>query len=184
MYFGTFDPIHEGHVRVAHDVAQAARLDQVVVVVNDAAHKPEALPFEHRHGMTQARLANEPGVMLWPGGLEEYVRPDGSDPLEPIRQATGAPVVAQILGADAFDRQVRRGLLPPDLQQRVVLLAPREGVPVSIPDAYRDVVRAVEHAPDSLSSTQVRSRLQEGVDPLDLHPAVLDYVQAHGLYGT
>nr|HPK00665.1 adenylyltransferase/cytidyltransferase family protein [Candidatus Hydrogenedentota bacterium] len=75
VFGGTFDPIHEAHLRIAKAALQQARLDRVLFVV--AAHPPHKsrrrlhASAEERLSMVEAALADEPQMEasrdLWGG---------------------------------------------------------------------------------------------------------------------
>jgi nicotinate-nucleotide adenylyltransferase len=62
LFGGTFDPIHEGHLAVAHAAERRFRFDEVHFI--PAAHPPhkpasELLPFAHRFAMVALACAGE-----------------------------------------------------------------------------------------------------------------------------
>ncbi len=61
LYFGSFNPIHVGHLIIADYFASSALVDEVVLVVsphNPLKSKSELAPFEDRWVMTQMALKN------------------------------------------------------------------------------------------------------------------------------
>ena len=131
---GTFDPIHNGHLVAASEVADLFELDEVVFV-------PTGQPWQKHHRYVTAgrgplpddrhRHRVQPPVLGQPGG-HRPPRPDlyqghaarsaRAQPrcgplLHHRRRCTGLdPVVAE-LGGDVLDRQVRRRQ-PPRLRAR------------------------------------------------------------------
>lgn len=61
LYFGSFNPIHIGHMAIANIIQQKAGLDQVWFMVSPQNPLKEVeglLPFEHRFAMTKIALAD------------------------------------------------------------------------------------------------------------------------------
>ena len=60
LFGGTFDPIHLGHLAVAHATLRTFRLDRIFFIPSGhPPHKPlgELLPYEHRFAMTALACA-------------------------------------------------------------------------------------------------------------------------------
>ena len=62
---GTFDPIHNGHLVAASEVAAALKLDRVVFVpTGDPWQKQDVTGVEHRYLMTVIATAANPSFMV------------------------------------------------------------------------------------------------------------------------
>ena len=60
---GTFDPIHQGHIRMAQAARSGAALDRVLVVPSRTPpHKPDIAPAEDRWRMVCAACSQEEGL--------------------------------------------------------------------------------------------------------------------------
>jgi len=106
LFGGTFDPIHFGHLRLATELAEAFRLEQVLFV-------PAGLPY-HRgreahasadERLTMVKLATQRDVRF--GVDDRELRREGStytfDTLSEIRKERGADVPLVFLaGSDSF----------------------------------------------------------------------------------
>ena len=58
LYGGTFNPIHNGHIRMAYEAVERLSFDRVIFIPSAIPpHKKEAIPFSHRLKMT--KLATE-----------------------------------------------------------------------------------------------------------------------------
>ncbi len=65
LYFGSFNPIHVGHLIIADYFASSALLDEVILVVsphNPLKNSSELATFEDRWEMTQIALKNHPAL--------------------------------------------------------------------------------------------------------------------------
>lgn len=106
LFGGTFDPIHNGHLRVARRAAQKFSLDRVLFVPSGGPpHKPQnrLTPFSHRFAMVTLACAGDPRFI--PSLLEAA---DGRlrysvDTLKHFRKTLGAKEHLFFLsGVDAF----------------------------------------------------------------------------------
>jgi len=60
---GTFDPIHQGHIRMAQCALDSMELDQVLMLPSgNPPHKPDITPAEDRYRMVCAACAGLPGL--------------------------------------------------------------------------------------------------------------------------
>lgn len=189
---GTFDPPHRAHVRLAMDAAKAAQCDHVLLVPAwQSPHKDESpTPAEHRAAMLRIAIEDEPHASM---SLFEMERPGKSytiDTLIALRAALPADVELRLfVGSDQM-----RSLPRWRQSQRIVDLA-RPVVALRPPDT-RESLRAagveakwlgwiVEVPTDEVSSTTVRAALAAGDEASSLvKPRVLEYLRAHGLYGS
>jgi nicotinate-nucleotide adenylyltransferase len=102
---GTFDPIHVAHLRVAEELREVQRLDQVRLVPSAVPpHKRGTVaPAAHRLRMVERAVAGQPGLRAWD---VELARPGPSysvDTLRALRAEVGvARRIVFALGWDAF----------------------------------------------------------------------------------
>jgi nicotinate-nucleotide adenylyltransferase len=67
LFFGTFNPIHIGHLIIAHSVQQTKNLDQVWFIVtphNPLKEKKTLLADHHRYNMVQLALEDTPNLKV------------------------------------------------------------------------------------------------------------------------
>jgi nicotinate-nucleotide adenylyltransferase len=205
LFGGTFDPVHFGHLRVALDVVQHLRLEQLRLLPLAAAvhrRQPLASP-EQRMAMLRAAIRDEPVLVaddreLIRGGPSYTVVTLGS-----FREELGSEApLCLLVGADAFE-----GL--PDWQRPLDILnlvhlvvMQRPGAPTARDAWLREQVEqrrtddraALRRQAGGLiyfqtvtqldiSATRIRRMLAQGKSPRFLLPdAVLDLVQASGCY--
>jgi nicotinate-nucleotide adenylyltransferase len=102
---GTFDPIHFGHLRMAQELADAVRLDEVLFV--PAAIPPHrqqpATSAQQRAGMVALAIQDHPSFRL---DMRELLREGASytiDTLQSLRMELGEETsISLLLGSDAF----------------------------------------------------------------------------------
>jgi nicotinate-nucleotide adenylyltransferase len=104
---GTFDPIHNGHLVAASEVAAALNLDQVVFVPTGApAQKQQVTDGEHRYLMTVIATAANPRFMVSRVDIDRDKSTYTVDTLRDLKTQypdaelffiTGSDAIAQIL---------------------------------------------------------------------------------------
>jgi nicotinate-nucleotide adenylyltransferase len=186
VFGGTFDPIHEAHLKIAKVALKQARLSKVLFVV--AAHPPHKsrrtlqATSEERFAMVQAALAGESA--LEPSRIE-LDRAGPSYTAETLallgEQHPGAELFL-IIGLDSLV-DLPKWRKPDEILARAhLLVAPRPGE-YDIPPDVAGRYTMLDMAPVEVSSTEVRHRAANG-EPYEelLPPPVRRYVREHGPY--
>lgn len=181
---GTFDPIHNGHLVAASEVAAALNLDQVVFVPTGApSQKQKVTGGEHRYLMTVIATAANPRFMVSRVDIDRDKPTYTVDTLRDLKAQypdaelffiTGSDAIAQIL---AWHEVAKLW----DLAHFVAVSRP--GHTLEIPEVPEGTVTVVEVPALSISSTDCRNRVANG-DPIwYLVPdGVVQYIGKHGLY--
>ena len=181
---GTFDPIHNGHLVAASEVAAALKLDQVVFVPTGAPeNKPEVTGGEHRYLMTVIATAANPRFLVSRVDIDRDKPTYTVDTLTDLKNSypdaelffiTGSDAIAQILAWKEVQRLW-------DLAHFVAVSRP--GHALQIPDVPAGAVTVVEVPALSISSTDCRNRVSNGEPIWYLVPdGVVQYIGKHGLY--
>jgi nicotinate-nucleotide adenylyltransferase len=181
---GTFDPIHNGHLVAASEVASALKLDQVVFVPTGAPeNKPEVTGGEHRYLMTVIATAANPRFLVSRVDIDRNKPTYTVDTLTDLKNnypdaelffITGSDAIAQILAWKEVQRLW-------DLAHFVAVSRP--GHTLQIPDVPEGTVTVVEVPALSISSTDCRNRVSNGEPIWYLVPdGVVQYIGKHGLY--
>lgn len=183
VFGGTFDPIHDAHLKLGRAAAEQAQLNEVLFI--PAAHPPHRLagPFasyEDRLRMVELACAGEPRFR--PSRLEQ------DEPIsysiltvEKLRGTEPDAGLFFLIGADAF-AELRTWRRWQELVTLVdFIVAGRPGARYTIPEGAR------VHALDldlPISSSHIRVALAAGERRLPLPDAVESYIFAHRLYGS
>ncbi|MBO9668309.1 MAG: nicotinate-nicotinamide nucleotide adenylyltransferase [Bdellovibrio sp.] len=187
VYFGTFDPVHEGHVAVAKAVREKYNLDEVIIVPNIVSiNKPNATSAQHRLDMLRIRLGKEKGLNLYTGASGEIINQFGRDPfIERITQIYGATEVFQIIGSDSFKSSLESNSINPS-SNRNFIVVPRDATEkIDVPEDLTHLVHVSGVAdPMGLSSTLIRKIIKgnEKPDSTMLDDDVYRYVIENALY--
>jgi len=183
IFGGTFDPIHEAHLAIARRAADHFRLDRVLLV--PAAHPPHKAgvthaPYEDRVRMVELACSGEP--LFEVSRLEEgAARSYSIDTIEKVqaRLAAGDELFF-IIGADAF-AEIRSWHRWKDVARAVTFLVlSRPGHAYQTPRPVR--AERLDRVELHVSSSDIRRILAAGGRPAEVPPAVMDYIERHGLY--
>lgn len=184
LFGGTFDPIHDAHLRLATEARERFSLDQVLFIPGrNPPHKDlrKITRYEHRFRMVEIACTPYPAFVasrLEAGEERSYT----IDTLERVRkQLTANDHLFFLIGADAFDE-----LGTWKCWQEVIKMT--EFIVVTRPEHdYRTPENARVHRLDGLSlpvsSSSIRSRLAAGKPTPELPSGVREYIEAHRLYG-
>ncbi|MEW9900395.1 nicotinate-nucleotide adenylyltransferase [Chitinivorax sp. PXF-14] len=210
VFGGTFNPIHYGHLRIAQELADAARLERLHLIPTGEPPHRDSPSVESRHRLAMARLAAQGNAAFLVDDRE--VARDGLcytvDTLTELRAEYGPerPLVL-LVGADAFIGFASWRRWRELFELAHVAVAHRPGVLTS---AWQDALPPVLLAeferrltPDrsafgeapagaivtlgvtqlDISSTTIRRYVAQRKSPRYLLPdAVVDYIEQHQLY--
>lgn len=184
VFGGTFDPIHEAHLRIAEEALKRFALDRVLFVpaANPPHKDPAAVtPYEDRFRMVEIACAPYPrfeASRLEAGAGQSYT----VDTLRRLRSRI-APndELFFLIGSDAFDELESWK----DWQE---LVAMTEFIVVSRPGGeYHIPENARVHRLDGLalpvSSSTVREKIEAGEPTPELPAQVREFIEDRGLYG-
>jgi nicotinate-nucleotide adenylyltransferase len=181
---GTFDPIHNGHLVAASEVAQWFDLDEVVFVpTGQPWQKSGVSPSEHRYLMTVIATASNPRFTVSRVDIDREGPTYTIDTLRDLKSdrpeaelffITGADALAQILSWRDHDELW-------DLAHFVAVSRP--GHVLSTDGLPTDDVSQLEIPALAISSTDCRDRVQRGHPVWYLVPdGVVQYIAKHHLY--
>jgi nicotinate-nucleotide adenylyltransferase len=194
MMGGSFDPVHVAHVALAETALRHLALDEVRwIPVGQAWQKARQLaPGADRLAMVQAAIAHEPRFVL----DDCEVRREGPsytiDTVRALQSRWPEAEWVMIIGQDQYAN------LPTwhgweELLDRVTLAVACRGdaqpqAPAPLQQRAHRAVR-LPLPPYHVSSTDIRSRLAQGVAPSTLVPALVPepvarYIATHQLYAA
>ncbi len=183
---GTFDPIHNGHLVAASEVADAFELDEVIFVPTGVPwHKKAVSSAEHRYLMTVIATAanpsftvsrvdiDRPGVTYTIDTLKEISRlyPDAD-----LFFISGADAIAQILAWKDIEK-----IWP----LATFVAVTRPGHKLELPNTEQASIEVLEVPALAISSSVVRDRVIASKPIWYLVPdGVVQYIAKHELYGA
>ncbi len=184
---GTFDPIHNGHLVCASEVASLFGLDEVVFVptgMPSQKHEGGVSPAEHRYLMTVIATATNPQFTVSRLEIDREGPTYTIDTLRALRAERGSDVdLYFITGADAL-AQILSWRDPAEMLSLAHFIgATRPGYALTGEDLPADSVTLVEIPALAISSSDCRDRVRRGAPIWYLVPdSVVRYVHKHGLY--
>ena len=181
---GTFDPIHNGHLVAASEVADAFALDEVIFVpTGEPWHKNPVMSAEHRYLMTVIATAANPRFTV---SRVEIDRPGTTYTVDTLTQIaedhpgadlffiSGADAIAQILAWKDLDK-----LWP----LATFIAVTRPGHKLQLPEVPEASMSLLEVPALAISSSDVRDRIGDGKPVWYLVPdGVVQYIGKHKLY--
>ena len=185
LYGGSFDPVHLGHLMVAHAALEEARLDKLIFI--PAALSPfkpsqTPAPAAARVAMLRGSLA---GLAWAEVDLQEIERGGTSYTIDTVmdwrRQAPDAELF-YIIGADHVPSLGKWRASARLASEVTFLVVPRPGEKLpEIPEGF--CLQPLVGHPVSISSSDIRRRIQEGRSVGQLLPSfAAQFVVAHQLY--
>ncbi|OED43860.1 nicotinate (nicotinamide) nucleotide adenylyltransferase [Chromatiales bacterium (ex Bugula neritina AB1)] len=193
VYGGSFDPVHNGHLRSAQEVMQLCNLDELRFVPSgNPPHRSRALVSAvHRRAMLKLAVADVPGMVIDTRELERTQPSYSIDTLESIRAEVPHASLVLIIGMDqfsAFDTWHRWQ----ELLQRVDLaVLERPGETISaharelLKGALAERISVLKVTQLEISSSRIRHDLSQGLEIRFLVPyAVRNYIRENRLYAS
>ena len=203
LFGGTFDPVHLGHLDVAHAARIALGLDRVWMIPSHVPpHRTTTrVSAAHRFAMVALAVQDESDVIVSDLEMTATGPSYTADTLD--RYAAGHPDTSNtffVLGADAFrDIRIWRDF-PRVLDRCHFAVVSRPGLPATalrslLPDLAGRMLDApceipaqpgillVDAPTASVSSSSIRDAIREGRSLGGLVPASVErYITQHGLY--
>jgi nicotinate-nucleotide adenylyltransferase len=186
LYFGSFNPIHHGHLIIANYILQHTNLDQVWFVVSPQNPlKPSGSLLNEYHRLHLAKLAVEGENTLKASDIEfKLPKPSyTSDTLAYLREKYPDHEFAIIMGSDSFENLPKWKNYLYILQNYPIYIYKRpqhETIP-SYPSAKKMTLMDAPLLP--ISATHIRKNIREGKSIRYLLPdGVREEIERNGYY--
>jgi nicotinate-nucleotide adenylyltransferase len=190
LFGGTFDPVHNAHVALAHAALDAFKLTQVRwIPAGQPWQKARNIsPAAQREAMVSLAIEGEPRFVL---DRIETQRGGPSFTLDTVRALRALEPRTEwflIIGQDQYTSLHTWQGWQELLSNVTLAVANRpaglgQNSPPIHPDVQRFAHRAVPLPMLDISSTHIRQRVAAGLDISSLvPPTVARYIESHGLY--
>lgn len=182
---GTFDPIHNGHLVAASEVAAALELDEVLFVpTGQPWQKAEVTATSNRYLMAEIATAANPRFKVSTVDIDRAGPTYTVDTLRDLSIQHPDADLFFITGADAVtsmagwkDSEDLWGLAK-------FVAVTRPGHKLDLPEAPEGAIQVLEIPALAISSTDIRERVLSGKPIWYLVPdGIVQFIAKHGLYG-
>ena len=186
LFFGTFDPIHKGHLRIAEYIIEEKLNDEVWLVVtpeNPIKRKNNISDFKHRFNMVE--IATEKYNNIIPSDLEVNLKKPNYtiDTLDYISKKLSEIEFSLIIGEDnykIFDTWKDYNKI---LNNYKIFIYPRKGTLKESTHIINENAMYIGGPKIDLSSTNIRNIVSKKSDPSELiSKKVMNYINTNELY--
>jgi nicotinate-nucleotide adenylyltransferase len=190
LFGGTFNPLHNAHIKVAKAALDQYELSGIVFIPNGIPpHKEQVLGVDKEARLEMVRLAVE-AIPMFSVSRIEVDREGPSYTIDTIRalKEDYPQGICFIVGADRL-LKLDTWKEPHELLRSVpFIIAPRSGVSLDLFDVspFREAVIVPLQMQDvNLSSSGLRERIQRGESIREWVPqSVAEYIEEHKYYRT
>lgn len=188
LYFGTFNPIHIGHLVIANHIAEFSALDQVwLVVTPHNPHKKKSTLLDDHHRLQMVFLATEDYPKLKPSDIEfRLPQPNYTvHTLAHLQEKYPEHTFSLIMGEDNLNSLHKWKNYEVILQNHDIYVYPRVNTGTVSPElATHPHIHKVDAPIMEISSTFIRNSIKSGKNVRPLLPhKVWEYVE-HNLFYT
>ncbi len=186
---GSFNPVHLAHLAMARTALRALNLDEVQLIPagNPWQKQPLRISGAQRLEMLTLAIADEPGIVI---NDIEINREGATYTIDTLRDLPRDAKYYWLLGTDQLNNFCTWQNWQEITDYVTLTVAWRTGYPLHIPPELDTLLRrdgkgliTLPFKAMDVSSTEIRSRIQQGQDASAFVPApVLDYINTHGLY--
>tara|TARA_B100000676_G_C17871989_1_gene729146 strand:- start:218 stop:802 length:585 start_codon:yes stop_codon:yes gene_type:complete len=186
LFFGTFDPIHNGHLRIAKYITEEKLADKVWLVVtpeNPIKVGNKISSFNHRFNMT--KIATEKYDNIIPSDLEVNLKKPNYtiDTLEYISNKLKDIEFSLIIGEDNYKIFDTWKDYKKIISKYKILIYPRKGTLKENLHIINKNTMYIGGPRIDLSSTNIRNIVSKKSDPKDLiSTKVMEYINSNKLY--
>lgn len=189
IFGGSFDPIHTGHAIIAQHIIGSGVVDRLWLMVSPV----NPLKADRQRHVTDADRLRMVEMVARPlEGVEtsafEFTLPRPSytiDTLNALQAKFPDDEFYLVIGGDNWELFNNWRNSEEILAKYHVLIYPRLGYKINIPDELKDRVILVDAPIIELSSTQIRDRLARGLSARYYVPdQVLHYIEDRNLYNV
>ncbi len=186
LFFGTFDPIHNGHIKIAEYITTEKLTDEVWLVVtpeNPIKLKSKISNFEHRFNMV--KIATKKYKNIIPSDLEVGLKKPNYtiDTLEHISNKLKEIEFSLIIGEDNYKIFDTWRDYKKILSNFKIFIYPRKGTLKESPYIINENAMYIGGPRIDLSSTNIRNIVSKKSEPKELISVkVMEYINRNKLY--
>ncbi len=186
LFFGSFNPVHNGHLIIADYIAQETLVEQIWFVPsphNPLKDKKTLLAFHQRVELLQLCLADTPYLKICT--IEDKLpRPSYTiDTLQALQKQYPQHTFSLIIGEDNLSTLPKWKSFETLIANYSWIVFPRINTPISLLHDYHTVQLLKEAPIIQLSSTYIRQKIQENREvSFMMHPSAYQYMKEMNFY--
>ncbi len=188
LYFGSFNPVHNGHLSLAQHLLAEGKVDEVWFVVspcNPLKQQSDLIDHHIRLEMLQLAVDGNPSLKVSDIEFSMPVPSYTVDTLKKFSSLYPSVQFSLLIGSDnalLFDKWKDYKKI---LADNVVWVYPRPGYDFALVKGRYPEMRLLDTPFYDVSSTEIRKKIAEKEDVSgDIPPVVYVYIQDHGLYNS
>lgn len=186
LYFGSFNPVHIGHLAIANYMVEFTGLDEFWFVVSPQnPHKQKANLLNDYDRLEMVKLAVEGDDRLQVSDIEFFLQKPSYtvDTLAYLKDRYPNRIFKILMGSDNLENFHKWKNFDVILENYGVLVYPRPGFDKEKVQPHKNILIA-ENAPQmEISSSFIRNAIKNGKDVRHfLPPKVWEYIESKGFY--
>ena len=187
LYFGTFNPIHIGHLIIANHMAEHADLDQIwMVVTPHNPHKKKSSLLDDYHRLHMVHLATEDFPKIQPSDIEfKLPQPNYTvNTLAHLQEKFPKHEFSLIMGEDNLNSLHKWKNYEVILQNHAIYVYPRVySGEIDKQFVNHTKIHRIDAPIIELSSTFIRESIKKGKNVVPMLPnKVWEYVEHNNFY--
>jgi nicotinate-nucleotide adenylyltransferase len=187
LYFGTFNPIHIGHLIIANHMAEHSDLDQIwMVVTPHNPHKKKSSLLDDYHRLHMVHLATEDFSKIQPSDIEfKLTQPNYTvNTLAHLQEKFPKHEFSLIMGEDNLNSLHKWKNYEVILQNHAIYVYPRvNSGEIDEQFVNHAKIHRIDAPVIELSSTFIRESIKKGKNVVPMLPnKVWEYVEHNNFY--
>lgn len=187
LYFGTFNPIHIGHLIIANHMAEHSDLDQIwMVVTPHNPHKKKSSLLDDYHRLHMVHLATEDFPKIQPSDIEfKLPQPNYTvNTLAHLQEKFPKHEFSLIMGEDNLNSLHKWKNYEVILQNHAIYVYPRlNSGEIDEQFVNHAKIHRIDAPVIELSSTFIRESIKKGKNVVPMLPnKVWEYVEHNNFY--
>ncbi|MEA3496411.1 MAG: nicotinate (nicotinamide) nucleotide adenylyltransferase [Bacteroidota bacterium] len=186
LFFGSFNPIHNGHISIAESILKASDIEKIWFVVSPQNPlKPQNILIDENHRLKMVEIATEKNSKLEVCDIEfSLSKPSFTyKTLDVLRRKYSEHTFIIIMGSDSINNIHKWKEYKKILSSYKIFVYPRGENKIEPQNSPDEDIEFFNFPMIDISSTKVRELIKEGKTINKLtHASVIEYINLHLLY--
>ena len=184
LYFGAFNPVHDGHVSVANYVLNNCKLDKVwLILTPQSPHKRNNILIDFKHRYSMLQIAFEKHKNILPKDVEKNLQsPNYSiDTLEYLKAKNAKNIFSVIIGNDNMNKFTTWKEYNRIIENHKIYVYPRKSLLGESKMVHQNI-HYLNGPHIDVSATGIRKSIAANqVSNLKIHPKVFKYLTSNNI---